>query len=177
MYRGRNGMDKIKLFSLVFLFSCIFAMYGQEYKVSNGIALSEQNQNAGLTIVFPEEAAINSPWERGKVIRYSNDPSNATNLGKFIEIEYEIGFEFEGMFMSQGKMRMIFSNLLEINVTEETIISKGTLIGKTKKDAGNDLRVFILSETEDLRFLQIWTNDSKVRIGNYWYWNPGFLFR
>jgi hypothetical protein len=172
-----RGYDMRKLFSLVWCVCFVFPINGQEYNITNGIVLSEQNQGAGLTIVFRSETEIKSAWDRGTVIRYSNNPQNETNLGKFIEIEYDMGFEFEGSFISQGEMRIIFSNLLEINIVEETQISKGALIGKTKKDSGNDLRVFILSNTDNLQFLKMWTNNKKVKIGDYWYWDPAFLFR
>jgi hypothetical protein len=98
-------------------------------------------------------------------------------LNPSARIKYETGFSFEENFVSQGKMTIIFSNLNEINVTESTVISQGTSIGKTKKDAGNDIRIFILSDTDNLRFLNLWTNNKKVKVGDLWYWNPSFLFR
>lgn len=168
---------KKKILLIVIYFSIFVTIYGQEYNITDGIVLNQQNEGASITITFQDETPINSAWDRGKVLRYSNNPNNETKLGKFVEMEYEMGYEFEGFFMSQGKMIIIFSNLSEINVTEKTIISKGTLICKTKKGGGNDLRVFILSKTDNLRFLQLWTNNKKVKIGNYWYWDPTFLFK
>jgi hypothetical protein len=44
-------------------------------------------------------------------------------------------------------------------------------------DTGNDLRIFILSDTDNVQFLKMWTNDRKVKIAEYWYWDPAFLFR
>jgi|GEM_PF-2060894 len=170
-------MQRIKYFFFVIFLFCIFTVHGQDYNLNNGITLNEQNRGAGITVTYPEEITLNSLWDRGRVIRYSNDPNNVTNLGKFVEIEYELGFTFEGVFMSQGKIRVIFSNLSEIFISENSIISTGTLLVKTQRGTGNGLRVFILSENDNLSFLQLLTNNSRVRIGDFWYWNPAFLFR
>ena len=169
-------MEKKYLFAFLYMF-CVFLVFGQEYNLHNGITLSRRNKRAGIEVTFNEEAPMISPWDRGRVTRFSNNANNAANLGRFVEIEYDMGFDFEGISISQGKILVIFSNLLEINVTEETIISKGTLIGKTQRGFGNRLKVFLLSETEDVGFLQMWTNNRKRRIDNLWYWDPAFLFR
>jgi hypothetical protein len=162
-----------KLLIVFFLFFVLVSINGQEYNLLNGIILTDENKSASMTLVFNNESDIKSGFDRGKVIRYSN---NENNLGKFVEIEYELGFTFEGTFISNGIMIIIFSNLKEIYVTEDTILSQGNLIGKTKKGVGNDLRVFLFS-IEDLPILRMWTNNKKLKLGDYWAWDPSFLFR
>ncbi|MDR1150006.1 MAG: hypothetical protein LBK66_15400 [Spirochaetaceae bacterium] len=166
-----------KQFLVLFTFFMIFSVNGQDFNLMNGITLNDQNRSKSITVDFKEETEFKSLWDRGRVIRYSNDENNTTGLKRFVEIEYEMGFLFEGYFRNQGMMTIIFSNLKEIDVIETSIISKGTLIGKTKKDVGNDLRIFVLSDNENLSFLNMWTNNNKIKIDNTWYWDPSFLFR
>ena len=165
-----------KLFLVLFSLILVNSVFGQDYNLENGIVMNNSNREHSTTATFNSETDINSIWNGGTVIRYSNNENNTANLGRFVEVEYEMGFDFEGSFMSQGRMRIIFSNLSEICVSETSIISAGTLIGKTKRGRNNQLRVFILSE-EDLSFLRMWTNNKKEKIGDFWYWDAAFLFR
>jgi hypothetical protein len=157
-------------------------MYANDYNVDEGIFLSKKNQNSSIMMDTEEEKEMISPWDRGKVVRYSTDEKNKTGLGCFVEIEYELGFSFEGAFISQGKVNLILSNLKEIKVNEKMEISKGDIIGITKgkgatKDKGDDLRVFLITNTENIRALQLWTRDTKSQIDNVWYWDPSFMFK
>ena len=165
-----------KLFFIFFCLNLMISVFGQDYNLENGIILDNNNRRHSTSTTFNSETNINSAWNWGSVIRYSNDENNAANLGRFVEIEYEMGFEFEGTLIRQGSMRVIFSNLSEINVSETSRISVGTLIGKTKRGGNNQLVTFILSEEDEL-FLRMWTNNRKERIGDFWYWDASFLYR
>jgi len=169
-------MAKLKPLCFVLFLFPVFFSFGQDLNLLDGITLNDRNREANLMVTFADEAMLNSAYDRGCVVRYSTDPNNVTNLGVFIEVEYEIGFMFEGMFLKQGEMSIIYSNLKEVNVPENLLVSRGTLLGKTKRGPTNELRVFLLSE-EDVFALQMWTNNNKVKIGDLWYWDPGFLFR
>jgi hypothetical protein len=173
-------MKKVICLIYGLLFAWINSIYASDYNIDDGIFLSEKNQYSSMMMDSKNEKEMISPWDRGKVVRYSNDEKNKTELGCFIEIEYEIGFSFENVFMTQGKVNLILSNLKEIRVNEKMEISKGDIIGiikggatKSKKD---DLRIFLITNTDNIRILQLWTGNTKTKIDNLWYWDPGFLF-
>jgi hypothetical protein len=150
--------------------------YAQEYNVSGGVSLDAFNAQTGVLMDFYEETPLFSPWDRGRVVRYSNNESNSTGFGRFIEVEYEAGFEFEGFFMAQGTFSVIFSNIKTINVDKDQAVSKGGLMCALKTGDGNSLRVLIVSKRGDLRFLEIWSGYPGIEYDGYWYWNPMFLF-
>jgi hypothetical protein len=163
----------MKIFVLIFInFFIIFLLHGQDYNLENGIVLNGQNRNLGLVVNFSDVSDIRSAWDRGTVRRYSHNENNITNLGRFIEIEYELGFVFRDTFIGQGQMIVVFSNLTEFFLNEEMEISIGTIIGRT-----NEIRMFILSETDNIPILSLWTNNKKRKIGDYWYWDTSFLLR
>lgn len=162
---------------ITIFFLCFAFVYGQSFNIDNGISLNEENKTYSVAYTVENNVDLKSPFDRGIVTRWSNDRNNSTKLGRFVEIEYDIGFEFEGTFKSQGKMKMIFANLETINVDENSKIGKGTSIGLTQKGAGNDFRIFVLTDTDDVKFLTLWTNNRKFKINNVWYWDPSFLFK
>jgi len=161
---------------LIFLIFVAASVNGQEYNLLNGITLTAENRHGSITLVMDGESDLRSGFNKGRIIRYSNDENNATNLGKFVEVDYELGYIFEGTFTPQGNITVIFSNLKEIYVTENTILSQGDIIGKTKKGAGNDFRLFLLS-VDDLPILRNLTNNRKIQLGDYWAWDPSFMLR
>jgi hypothetical protein len=150
--------------------------YAQDYNIMGGVSLDEFNAQAGVLMDFYEETQLFSPWDRGRVVRYSNNESNSTGFGKFVEVEYEAGFEFEGIFRPQGVFSVIFSNVKTVNADINETISKGGLICTLKAGDENSLRVLIVSKRGDLRFLEIWSGFPGIEHDGYWYWNPMFLF-
>lgn len=120
---------------------------------------------------------LKSPYDKGTITRYSNEENNITGLGKFVEIEYQMGFMFENTFIEQGVIKIIFSNIDTIYASKDDLLSKGDNICSTKSGSNEQLRVFIISETDDLQFLKIWTQDRKFKLNNIWYWDSSFLFR
>jgi hypothetical protein len=150
--------------------------YAQDYNIPGGVSLDEFNAQAGVLMDFYEETQLFSPWDRGRVTRYSNDESNSTGFGRFVEVEYEAGLEFEGFFMSQGSFSVIFSNVKTIHAVKDEPMSKGDFICTLKTGEGNSLRVLIVSKRGDLRFLETWSGFPGIEHDGYWYWNPMFLF-
>jgi hypothetical protein len=176
---GFRGMMKVKKTAAilgVLGVMIIPASYAQEYNVSGGVSLDEFNARTGLVIELDEEARLFSPWDRGSVVRYSGNESNPTGFGRFVEVEYDAGFEFEGSFMSQGVFSVIFSNVKAIHVDRGGPIGRGELICTSKTGEGNGLRALIVSKRGDLRFLEIWSGFPGIEYEGYWYWNPMFLF-
>lgn len=152
-------------------------LFAEDFNLDKGIALTKENERGSISMAVKKSIELKSPFDRGVVVRWSNSDGNATRLGQFVEIEYEMGYEFEGTFVSQGKMRVVFSNLGSLSVNEKTPVMKGTSLGFTKSGEGGDLRVFVLSDTDDLKFLQKWTGNKKLKVEDTWYWDPSFLFR
>jgi hypothetical protein len=165
-----------KVMSVLVLCAASAAAFAQEYALNEGVSLDEFNAQTGVLMDFEEEVNLFSPWDRGRVVRYSNDESNATGFGRFVEIAYEAGFTFEGFFMAQGTFSVIFANVQTICVDQNVSIKSGDLICAPKKGEGNSLRVLIVSQREDLRFLEQWSGFSGIEHNGYWYWNPMFLF-
>ncbi|GMO40601.1 MAG: hypothetical protein Ta2F_16680 [Termitinemataceae bacterium] len=156
---------------------CISTLTAQDFDVRNTIILDSTNKKLAPLIAFENEEDVRSMFDRGIVVGFSDKENNSTKLGKFVEIEYEMGFAFENTFISQGKFSIVFSNLNSVKVTKGENISNGTIIGTTKKGDKEPLRTFVLSKDEKLVFLKKWTEDGKIYYKGNWYWNPMFLFR
>lgn len=154
-----------------------FAIFGQSFGLDSGIDLTEENRPYSIALGFDGTSEVRSPYGRGTVTRFSGIENNPTRLGRFVEIEYNMGFDFEGSFLSQGRMRIIFSNLGSVSVDQDSVIDENTLIGVTKSGSDNELRIFVISDTDDLQFLKMWTNDRKILVGDTWYWDPSYLVR
>jgi hypothetical protein len=168
-------VSKRVILSAIFFGYCAFA-YCQGFNIEGGVSLTQENKDYCIEYPTDGNIELKSPYDRGRVTRWSNDTDNTSQLGRFIEIEYNMGFEFEGTFMSQGKMTVIFSNLEKINLDEKAVVKKGTSIGVTRSGEESALRVFVITDTDKVRFLSVWTNDKKININGLWYWDPSFLF-
>ena len=169
-------MKKRILMVLLAIFRISSAM-AENYQLDDGITLNEENAKYSILLSTDESVELNSLYDNGVVVRYSDESNNPTGLGKFVEVEYRMGFEFEGTFVEAGVMRMLFSNLEEVFVTGEQDISKGDPMCLSRKGPEGDLRVFILSDTADLQFLEVRTQNRKVELDGLWYWDPSFLFQ
>lgn len=167
---------KRKLLSVLLIVLISSFVFAKDYQTKNGISLTNENKNLCVSICLNNNETLKSIYDRGVVTRYSDDEQNETGLGKFVEIEYELGFSFEDSFKSYGIIKLIFSNVQTILVDENTTVEKGTPLIITKK--GNEsLRIFEISETDKIKPLVMLTKDKKEKVGDYWYWDPTYLVK
>jgi len=128
----------------------------------------------GLTLNMPTGTNIIN-ITNGTVVGMSNDPSNPTNLGKYIEVRHELHYFWDGQERS-AEYGFIYSNLMNVDesLSIGDQISGGIVIGQAGEMSSpfarnNDIMLSMYSFEESL-FLKFYTgSECSYEAGRYWY--------
>jgi hypothetical protein len=143
------------------------------------LRLDEVNRQLRITMFTEEQQPLLSPFDRGTVAELSRDRENATGLGRYVAVDYELGFEFEGRFQPQGELILVYGNVASVDVQLGQEVSQGDRLATTIAGGPapeTDFSVFILTTTPNNRYLEVNTGNRKQRYGVWWYWDASFLF-
>ncbi|GMO42740.1 MAG: hypothetical protein Ta2F_18580 [Termitinemataceae bacterium] len=167
---------KKKIVMLFLVFVNLLVVYGKDFKLEKGIKVNQKNHIYSSIYNGVDKRGLVSNWGEGKVIRYSDNDDNSTGLKSFVEIEYEIGYQINGVDYAKDKIILVFFSLKKRLVDENTKINDGTIIAELNADEqGPYFGVFLVTD-KDLPILQTLTKNTKIKIDKLWYWDSSFMF-